>query len=363
MSARTDVSRHTGIKIKNGLIFAPKKLELLLQERRELDEASDAPSMLQLMQSCWVSPLEAVQDWGVMPQGVEISESVFGEGFILIQTDFKCLYPGVYATREEAQQAAAKLLMGRIIEGSGDFVYRGQAYTQMKALDSATLSWPTSIPRVNTPEKEGAQCSLERIGFKSGFALLNEQDFEHLALLQKDWETTRTAIRKHILQNERNLKGAFDMLAQRDGNTHSASKPSSLTVLYPELTAWPALRVHRFVHEYCEHVSSTHPKKVRDFDLLAYVAGNLIAATHLNSLTVGYAFLYAWLNAGSYARCAEIAQEVGLFESRLMEEVSRVEKILARLERDELTLGEQGKLIALHNALRIAFNSGSSLFH
>src|SRR5690606_34876582 len=89
-------------KVRGEKVFAHKKLSAMLDAQRAHRGLSndDEPisSVKELMKQCWVPAIEAVREWGVMPEGIAIMPCSWQEGFILTHVDFDCALPGVYSS-------------------------------------------------------------------------------------------------------------------------------------------------------------------------------------------------------------------------------------------------------------------------
>jgi hypothetical protein len=371
---RTDASRAMRLKVKDGLVFVIKKLHALLDAQR-LARKSDASytgePVAALMDHCWLPVLEAVREWGVMPEGIRIAPHPEGLGCILVDTELQCTLPGIYRDIEAAQEAVAQLIEGKPIDGGGTLVYRNQSMTPLVDISFDRLpAWPDLLSEV--PQVGLARASLGQPPYREGFTLLDRPLFERICSQEHKWICHVTGARRLALEKTEEVASFIAQLSPEPllelpfQNSLESQSLSGAHELYPELAHLDSDLLDRCI----AHFEAVNPKdensgieRRRDFPI--FLAGVMAGCESDPSIAqmIGSLCVFAWLRGERLQKAIQFALQVQHYGSCLHQLSSRTRAILTRIERDDLTLGAQGDWIEFQNRLRTAFGSGSRRTH
>lgn len=138
-----------------------------------------------LVPSARVSPLEAVRQWGVTPKPF-VGGMHPGGLYAIRHKAFDAWLPGRYRRELDMHRALADLLMGKVLQGEGDFVHKVQAMSLCEPLDVSRLAPRPPALSVEPPAERG-HARLRHATFLPGFAPLSEALFQKVQALDSTW--------------------------------------------------------------------------------------------------------------------------------------------------------------------------------
>ncbi|WP_298705457.1 hypothetical protein [uncultured Variovorax sp.] len=185
----------TSYVVRDGSVFVFDKL---LQEVQKAQAGAGPGHHLselaaQLLPMSMVSPAEAVEHWGLVPPPYERLAWVSGE-FTIWHRPFNARIPGTFMNEHDVQRALARLIVGDVQPGRGDFTYRGQPLILCDPLDLALLPPRPTLPPADGPTRHRT-AALAHVAYLPGFDPISEPLFAEVKQLEADWgqESARCA--------------------------------------------------------------------------------------------------------------------------------------------------------------------------
>lgn len=191
--------------VMDGGVFVFDKLVQLVKERQkeqphaELQEMARSLTVEELALSsiaeATVSAKEAVEAWGVVPVPYQTETlaamdtatlEARATGRLILHRPFNARLPGEFQDEGDVQAAFAKLLVGGILPGNGDFTYRGQPMTLRDPLDLALLPARPAIQDATEPAG-WVYTALGNVEFEAGFEPVSEMMFNAVKETEAKW--------------------------------------------------------------------------------------------------------------------------------------------------------------------------------
>lgn len=340
--------------VKDGQVFVFDKLVLKVKEHSKLNpDVPLADLARNLVPFATVSAKEAVDQWGIIPAPYEMVENPAG-GFSVRHRPFNARLPGVFQTKNDVQDAFARLLIGGIEAGNGDFTYKSQPMSLCAPLDLARLPPRPAIHREVGPAKD-VYAVLANVGYEAGFAPLSEELFAHVKSLEESWkEDSARAVRyaqnraaelwqqTGVLRLE-TLNGADDEVPD-----HSEQDFAELRLLYPELSmlsdgslfAW----FDYYQMESC-YINGWTPS--RDDDFLFYLLGKVAGREYERDSVkeIGEWAAYALLRGDSFDAALDFSRAAALYDSAIDKLAWRVADAIRYLVEDKKAIELHGRPI------------------
>ncbi|WP_454914442.1 hypothetical protein [Variovorax gossypii] len=291
----------------------------------------------QLLPQAIVSPMEAVERWGVVPQPYERLPGAAGALTVIRHRPFNARVPGTFPTDHDVRRAFARLIVGGVQEGSGDFTYRGQPLVLCDPLDPALLPQRPVFPVVEASDTYGFT-ALGHIDYVPGFAPVSEATFTRIKLLEAAWrgESARSARQVYDRLAELwSLAGEFQLTSlnalPNEVPEYAREDFAELRPLYPELAMLSDGALFSMFDNYqmeCCYINGWTASRDSDFllYLLGYVAGGLGSERAKN---VGEWVAAAMLDGSTF----DLAKAFGLACDRYDSDIAR----LARRVADAMT--------------------------
>lgn len=336
-------------QVRGDRVFVFDKLVRLVQALGLTPDEPDFQVLVtQLVLDATERPEEAVGRWKIIPAPYEIEQ--LGRGRVAIRhKPFNSRVPGVYDSEADAQPALAKLLVGAVVGGEGQFVYRGQPMTLRDPLDIRGFTMKAPEPNVKgVSSGEGAptfRAGLYRADWRPGFEPVSEELYLEARAVSGQWARACEGMERWVARavDDVWLKAAeLPLGALNDPRDivpdGESGQVQALRDLYPELlllsdaTLWSAY--DNFQLE-CWHMNSWEAR--RDDDLIYYLAGQLVDANlrGYGAIPVGTWALYQWMQGGDFTAAKEFAREVH-FNSDLADSIARrVDEAMLFLTRSE----------------------------
>ena len=221
--------------VEDGRIFVFAKLVSSVEARPDLTGVCPLPrdEILALARAAWVSPREAIVEWGVVPFPYALEKG--DGGYTIVHRPFDARVPGNFPARELAQGAMHRLLLGQVVHGEGDFVFRRQPLLLGEHPDPAMLP---ERPIVDVGAGEGASLPgysrLADVEFEEGFAPIDHVRFEHIKALVAARDVEGTAVRRRAVERAPEVwaaLGAFPLASLGGPDDAPRDRPSPIPPL------------------------------------------------------------------------------------------------------------------------------------
>lgn len=290
--------------VKDGRVFVFDKLVQLVKENRmrqpELPLADLARS---LIADATVTAKEAVEAWGVVPEPYEMVEHP-ANGLMIRHRPFNARLPGVFESKADVQEAFARLLVGGVHPGSGDFVYKGQRMTLCDPIDMSLLP-----PRPAFHHLEGPDCSgyaaLGNVAYESGFEPVSEALFDDAKAREAAWKCDAAQAARYANAHVADLwsrTATLQLAVLNDSNyevpEYGQDDMAKLRLLYPELSMLSDGALYAWFDEYQTEVFFINGwTACREEAFLFYLLGKLAGHQHEQDAAIeagkwaGYAVL------------------------------------------------------------------------
>lgn len=179
--------------VENNQVFVFAALHRQVETMLRADPtAAISKVALLALPNAWVEAKEAVEQFDIVPIPYKRIEL---EGRLAIMHEpFNAVLPPRFETQSSRSAAIARLLLGKVLAGSGEFEFRGQPMTMLEPLD---LNLLPPAPEVNILESENQvltyyQASIHysclgNTEYIPGFPLLDSQAFSAIRATEISW--------------------------------------------------------------------------------------------------------------------------------------------------------------------------------
>ncbi|MBB5546622.1 hypothetical protein [Paraburkholderia fungorum] len=289
-------------QVRDGQVFVFERLIRLVEAVGvKYDNPDFADIALKLVGEAMVSPEDAVGQWEIVPAPYE-SEEVADGGVVIRHVPFDARLPGAFSSREAAQPALVKLLMGEVVTGIGEFEYRGQPMVLREPLNLVDSGDLMIEPPTVQPESDpaGLYLRLKRTEWRPGFAPIPESLFLKARDAELAWKQACASMDAIAVNLVSDIWADADKLDLGRLNTlhglldhEYRDQAEGLRSCYPELamlsddTLWSMFDTYQ---RECWSMRSWDPS--RDEEFIFFLIGRLAD-------TVGKAS-YAWLSLGKW---------------------------------------------------------------
>lgn len=319
--------------VKDGQVFVFDKLVQLVEEHRTLQPDLPLADLARgLIAEATVSAKEAVERWGIIPEPYEMAEHP-ASGLMIRHRPFNARLPGVFQSKDDAQDAFVSLLLRGIQSGSGDFAYRGQPMTLCDPLDTALLPPRPVIQRVEEPESLG-YTALRSVAYEPGFAPVSEALFDDVKERDAAWKNDSARSTRYAQEHAADLwaRAATFRLDTLDDPTdevpaHGQEDFAELRPLYPELTMLSDGSLYAWFDVYqseCCYINGWTAS--RDDDFLFYLLGKVAGRQHEQDTAknVGQWAAYALLRNDSLDAALAFGRAAALYDSAISRLARRI---------------------------------------
>lgn len=168
-----------------------------------------AEDALKLLPQSWVTPIEAVEVWKIVPQPYELKEI---DGRLRIwHSVFDAYVPVEMPSLERQTQAIASVLAGEIIWGIGHFSYRKQPLVLVNPHRFHRLPALPVCDWANPFQRE-AEAASGVVPFHMGFPALDRERYESISALRCEWQLDLEKLRDSITVRAHRLWGLIPSL-------------------------------------------------------------------------------------------------------------------------------------------------------
>lgn len=361
----------TEYEVRDDKVFVFEKLVQLVKSSQPLaPQKSTEQIVTAVLPQSFITPAEAVTEWGVIPEPYEAIKCA-KDGWMILHSAFDASLPGKYLNKAELNSALEKLLKGSILPGEGRFVYRGQAMTLCAPFDTALLPPRPIIQPMAGPENLG-YTALSNMTYEQSFDPVSETLFDDVKERESAWESdsTRAAqyAQNHVAEiwaraNTLQLETLNDLTTEvMEGSQEDMDK---LRALYPELTMLSDGALYDWFDGYQMEILRINGWSAsRDNDFLFYLLGKSSGHEHGRhmALKVGQWIGYALLRGDSLDTAHAFAREATLYDRAIDRLSQRIANAMRFLAVDKMRPGQHARRVTtLADMLRIGrkFNGKS----
>ncbi|OEO24442.1 hypothetical protein SAMN05216576_107192 [Ectopseudomonas chengduensis] len=287
-------------------VFVFEKLVALVTERQVKQPGQTVDEVaLELYPDAHVTALEAVNEWDIVPEPYELCDDIDG-GIAIRHRPFNAQLPGTYPCQAEARIALARLLLGEVILGKGDFTFCGQPMTLNEPMLALEKLPPRPEIDTNLEPASFAYKALGQVTYENGFEPISEDLFNQVKELETTWKDQSARAEKYAISHATGLWHLTDSLrleqlidSRDEVPEYGQEDAAELRTLYPELHVLPDASLYEWFDTYqveCCYLNGWTP--YRDDNFLFYMIGRATSscvdredATELGQW-VGYALLH-----------------------------------------------------------------------
>jgi len=335
--------------VRDGKVFVFEKLLKFV----ELNERSARINgqlqhdvVLSLMSDSWVSALEAVTSWSIIPVPYQVTTEQ------IIHAPFKAAIPAGQDGQTSAQ-TLAQLLVGAIVEGPGDFLYKGQPMSLIERLDLTDLP---PRPGLESPFNRDPEVRIFRRlasqKYIEGFEPITPELFDQVVGAELAW-THDSAQAKAVAYAHapelwaRSTSIPFGILndAADEIPDHDLENGQELTGLYPELEMLSPGTLYDLFSTFqndCYYMRSWTAD--RDDGFLFFLLGRLAAprADAYEARGIGETLGFMLLRGDDWEDAKERTTEWKNYDTALYSLTNRVANALSFLEKSNAATDLRG---------------------
>lgn len=339
--------------VKDGQVFVFNKLVLKVKEHRKQPDLPLADLARSLIPLATVSAKEAVETWGIVPEPYEMAKNPSG-GLMIRHRPFNARLPGTFQVKHDVQEAFARLLVGDIQPGSGDFTYRGQPMTLCDPLDPVLLP-PQPVIQPGLEPANWVYTALGSVDYESGFEPVSEALFGRVKELEAAWKDNSARAAQHAHHHAVEVWVRAAALRLETLNDPADEVPeygqqdfAELRPLYPELSMLSDGSLYAWFDVYqmeCCYINGW--TATRDDDFLFYLLGKVAGRQHESETAreVGQWVAYALLRGDSLDAALAFGLAAALYDSAISRLARRIADAMQFLAGDKKATALQGRVI------------------
>ncbi len=365
--------------VKSHKVFVFDKL--VAEVKKQQDQGSNdslEDLALRLIPVSTISPEEAIESWGIMPEPYLLEKDNASGEFIIRHQPFNSIILLFLNNKKDANKALARLLMGAVIKGNGDFIYRGQSMSLRDPINTELLPFRPLI--CNIPESidsnDFVYTRLSDYSFSEGFEPVSEKLFDDIKNLELSWAkqsnyASRYSSNHSELIWERVHEFPLETLNNpKDDVPDCAEAEEDLLKLrdfYPELSKLTDGSLYDRFDTYqsdCCYINGWSAN--RDDSFLFYLLGKLANndCGSLDAGDIGEMMSYSLLNGGSFNDSLEFGDFWYQYDSSIKCLAYRVASAMQFLGKEREQTNLQGnKITTMMDVFRMGrkFNSGKPI--
>ncbi|WP_445496841.1 hypothetical protein [Photorhabdus sp. SF281] len=271
--------------VKDGKVFVFEKLVALMSQ----EKSTDPLKALELLEQAYVSPMQAVADWKIVPYPFEVNSNDNGNCGWLHHTKFDAVIPKKFDTLAQLQEAMADLLIGRSITPDALelmdpnlFYFEKQVYKSIVSLADLPTDPLEEWDDMTTDSVE----MLAVDQYHPGHPLLTEIVFKGIREVSGKWQGKLDWMHCAAEHDDQAISSiSFLPLERLNADYATTWVPeeddkqviAALRSHYPELSGVSDVALYFLYDEFqmaCNQVSGAEP--IRDTDFLFYAAGTAL---------------------------------------------------------------------------------------
>lgn len=340
--------------VKDGQVFVFDKLVLKVKEHGKLNpDVPLADLARSLIPLATISAKEAVEQWGIVPEPYEMVANPSG-GLMIRHRSFNARLPGTFQIKYDVQEAFARLLVGDIQPGSGDFTYCGQPMTLCDPLDPALLP-PRPAIQWGLEPANYVYTALGGVAYEPGFEPVSEDLFYRVQALEESWKNDSARAARHARSRAAEIWAQAGTLGLESLYDYGAEVPeygtedfAELRPLYPELSMLSDGSLFAWFdcyQEECCYISGWTAS--RDDDFLFYLLGKVAGGQYEREAAkeVGEWVAYALLCGDALDAALAFGRAASLYHGAISKLARRVADAMRFLAEDKKATDLRGHAI------------------
>jgi len=333
--------------VKDNGVFVFDKLVHLVRDRRKAGSGQPVDELArELVAKAIVSAKEAVDVWGIDPYPYRV------DVMTIWHHSFNAELPVVFESKKDLHDALASLLVGGVIPGRGDFMYRNQP---MLLRDYMGVKRLPPRPVIHCNEAFSLDDAVLRgMEYKSGFTPISPVLFDKVNELEMAWVSDSQQAIRHAKKHAASLwaRASEFGLEALSGDVVKRQEQDCMTLreLYPELSMLSDDALFSWFDSYqFDYHRNNHWTPNRDDDFLFFLLGNTDAPQF--DPIVGQWMGYALLQGDSLSEAVVFARSANMYDVALSSLVHRIANAMQFLAEDEKRTGLHGEPIITMNDL------------
>ncbi|HHQ4642255.1 TPA: hypothetical protein ACSP3W_000499 [Aeromonas veronii] len=321
--------------VKEGKVFVFDKLERLVSAQLKLNPDLPIEDLARgLVDEATVSAVDAVKIWGVVPEPYEVS------GLMIRHRHFNAMLPGCWQNLDDLQSVLAKILLGEIHAGVGEFTYRGQPMTLCASFDPSLL--PPRPVILQAKEPESFYSSLDGVLYEPGFEPISESLFNDVKSRELSWKNDCAKTISYTRQHAEQVWALVAKLGLDSLNDQTDEVPdygqddfAELRSLYPELSMLSDGSFYSLFDQYqmdCCYINGWTAN--RDDGFLFYLLSQ-VASRQLEGNEVGKWIAYYLLRGDSLVDAIACGLATNLYDNAIFNLARRVADIMRFLSEEK----------------------------
>lgn len=326
--------------VKEGRVFVFKALLNLYEKALKGPGPKNKTDIaLDLLAHAYFSPLNAVKDCGVMPINTEVVKTP--EGIKIFHSGLKAYYPKTYGTQEETLDDLAKILIGQVVDGEGDFVYECQKFHGAEIDRTCLLS---AMPKIATQRDENliGYLHLDESSYEEGAAFIDKETYDLICSCERKWAIEKAnaiapfkKITPQFSDQIKRLPASFFTFEELDVDAETLIDVQKLRGEYPELGVLSDKAFARAYERYLIYCNRNDDwQSPRNIDFLKYAVGaNFVAEeTDYESKIIAHMFLAIWSQHDCIEKAIEQYKLINRYETDLLQTVLKTLSVMQFLK-------------------------------
>ncbi len=340
-------------RVDGSKVFVFSKLVQLVKER--LSTHPDAPLeelARSLVPEASVTAQEAIASWRILPEPYEVS-STPENGSRILHRPFNATLPERFEDQVALNEALAKLLLGGVVPGSGDFSYKGQPMSLRASLDIAQLPPRPKFPSGHKAP-ENIFTVLSGIDYEPGFEPVQAALFNDVKTLEAEWARDSSAAGCYAQEHysevwARTADLRLESLNSRVGRAFDTESLGELRALYPELPMLTDDSLLEWFDSFQTDICLTRGwEPSRNDDFLFYLYGMAVSDQDDadEAVRVGHWMACALLHGSDTEEALAFGLSVTAFATELSRLAARIAAAMRFLVDEKTTPPLQGRRIS-----------------
>lgn len=362
-------------QVVDGRVFVFEKLVHLASERIKHHRLTDLGLLINdLKTQAMVSPQEAIEVWGIVPEPYQIGRDEQGRFTIehhTIEARLSESYPDIASLNADLQ----RLLMGEILDQPGDSLINGQPMQLMASYWLVSLPPQPSLPALLTqepaPSIELHFDALNRVEYAPGLPFLSQTDFQRAKQTSQQWDSHSINARLIVNRQMGRLWEQIDRLRIDTLNQpelvlpeHAGLSYEALRATYPELGMLKGANLyHRHEAYLLEGRVVQHTAPQRENLFLIYLLAKVAGQDHMNETaeSVGTWVALFLLAGHDIQQAMQAGRQAAVYDSALRDMTARIRHAIQYQRLQSSLPPLQGRpIVTMHDLLENLLASPSS---
>lgn len=345
--------------VNDGKVFVFDKLVRLVRDHMDSFAYQQNPSPLSefatdFVSKSYVSAIEAIDRWGIVPEPYELVTNEVGETTIFHKA-FNARLPIICKEKRDAEKVLADILLDKIIPGDGDFIYNEQAMILTHSLFSTPIPSKPEIQSEDVDDNFYEYIPLNNVQFKPGFSPVTESLYNDVKERFIVWKKDLYNIGKYIYRNGSNIWGQIESFGLEVLNNekyvvsdYDRDAIADLRKEFPELSMLTDGTLYELYDFYQISICYTNGWEAsRGNEFLFYLIGSSFndSLTSEDKLFIGKCVSYAFLIGQSFSESCTFALASSQYNDTLNKLSHYIESAMTFLAEDKQDKTNQGRKV------------------